>query len=148
MHINKLRKLRGFTLIELMIVIVIVGLLAAIAWPQYQGFVRKTRATDAQADLLELASFMERTYTVNNGYLTAPGGAVLLFGDLPFTDNRRGTGGTQYYQYRLGGMSATTFTLRAIPKNDQIKFTGCGVEGTVMQLRHTGVTLPSPGCWK
>lgn len=61
---------KGFTLIELMIALAIVAIVAAIAYPSYQGSVRKSRRADARAVLLEAAQFMERRYTENlqNGY--------------------------------------------------------------------------------
>lgn len=60
----------GFNLIELLIVIVIIGILAAIAVPSYQGSVRKSNRSDGQAVLLEAASRMERYYYTNNTYET------------------------------------------------------------------------------
>jgi type IV pilus assembly protein PilE len=61
----------GFTLIELMIVVVIVGLLAAIAYPGYQQYVKRSRRADAKAALTEMAQFMERYYSENNSYSAA-----------------------------------------------------------------------------
>jgi len=59
---------RGFTLIEMVIVVVIIGILAMIAIPSYQNSVDQTYRSDAQAALLSLASAMERRYTENNSY--------------------------------------------------------------------------------
>ena len=60
----------GFTLIELMIVVAIIGILAAIAYPSYQDSVRKARRTDGQAMLLNVMALQERYYTDNNLYTT------------------------------------------------------------------------------
>ena len=59
---------RGFTLIEVMMTVVIIGILAAIAYPAYQDQVRKGRRADAMAQLLTLAQAYERFYTSNNTY--------------------------------------------------------------------------------
>jgi type IV pilus assembly protein PilE len=59
---------RGFTLIELMIVIAIVAILVAIAVPSYNRHVEKTRRADAQSGLLEAAQTLERCFTRNNTY--------------------------------------------------------------------------------
>ena len=67
----------GFTLIEVMIVVAVIGILAAIAYPSYQESVTKTRRSAAQGCLVEMAQFMERFYTTNMRYdQTAAGVAV------------------------------------------------------------------------
>lgn len=58
----------GITLLELMIVVTIVGLLAAVAYPLYTGHLSKVRRTDAKASLLALAGRLERCYTVTQSY--------------------------------------------------------------------------------
>jgi type IV pilus assembly protein PilE len=85
----------GFTLIELMIVVVIVGLLAAIAYPGYQQYVKRGRRADAKAALTEMAQFMERYYSENNSYSAAA---------LPVTVSPRE--GTPVYELKFGGACA------------------------------------------
>lgn len=65
------KKAKGFSLIELMIVLVIIGILATLAYPTYINQVRKGRRADAQAALYDLAQSMERYYTAANDYSTA-----------------------------------------------------------------------------
>ena len=58
----------GFTLIELMIAVVIVGILAAVAYPSYQDYILKARRTEGKNALLKAAQQQERYFTDNNHY--------------------------------------------------------------------------------
>jgi type IV pilus assembly protein PilE len=63
-------RVRGFTLVELMIVVAIVGILATIAYPSYQEYGRRAKRAEARAHLLDSAARMERFYSDNNQYTT------------------------------------------------------------------------------
>ncbi|WP_258306311.1 type IV pilin protein [Halomonas sp. A11-A] len=65
------RRSAGFTLIELMIAVAVIGILAAIAIPSYQGYVERSRLSDGQAGLMQAAGEMERCYTQNYEYQEA-----------------------------------------------------------------------------
>jgi type IV pilus assembly protein PilE len=97
----------GFTLIELMIAVAVVGILAAIAYPSYQNQVRKGRMSQAQADLLEVAQFMERCFASNNTYQNCAS---------PINASPRT--GTAYYGIRLVTPARTQFTVTATPNSN------------------------------
>jgi type IV pilus assembly protein PilE len=62
--------MRGVTLMELMIVVVIVGILAAIAFPSYREYVARAKRNEAKSALLQIATMQERFYLQNNTYTT------------------------------------------------------------------------------
>jgi type IV pilus assembly protein PilE len=66
----------GFTLTEVMTVVVIIGLLAAVAFPSYQNHVRKAKRAEGKAALLKAAQYQERNLTANNTYLDSANLAV------------------------------------------------------------------------
>ena len=61
---------KGFTLIEVMIAVVIIGILAAIAYPSYSEYVKRGNRTEGQAFLNDVVARQERYYSQNNNYVT------------------------------------------------------------------------------
>jgi len=130
------RKNQGFTLIELMIVVAIVGILAAVAFPAYQEHVRKAHRAEAQGVLLEAAQFMERWFTTNNRYDTAALPAAL-------STSPKGGGETIRYNIRITAAAQNTFTLTAAP----VQADTCG-NLTVTQTGQRGSDGPLAQCWR
>ncbi|MEO6365135.1 MAG: type IV pilin protein [Luteimonas sp.] len=108
-------RVAGFTLIELMIVVAVVAILAAIALPSYQDAIRKGRRGQAKADMVEIAQMYERFRTVNNSY----DAYVLPFAQSPRT-------GTAHYLIASVD-NASTFTLTATPQGGQANDARCMV---------------------
>lgn len=104
-------KSRGFTLIELMIVVAVVAILAAIALPSYQEQIRKSRRAQARADLAEIVQGLERSFTVNRGYDKY---------DLPFKQSpREAADGAGFYDIKIDPQEATTYKVIATAKGAQ-----------------------------
>jgi len=128
---------RGFTLMELMIVVAVVALLAAVALPSYQGSVRKARRTEAKASLSAAAQMMERYLTEKGTYATAALGSGGVYAD--HSENGR-------YALSLSGLTASTFTLSAVPQGSQAD-DECGTF-TLTQGGVRGVSkLSTAECW-
>lgn len=110
---------KGFTLIELMIVVAIVGIMAAIAYPSYTEHVRKTKRSDGQGALMGLAAAMERHYASNNSYEGAADGGADTGSPGIYPDEAPLDGNDKYYDLTIQAADATSFTLRATPKGSQ-----------------------------
>lgn len=131
---------KGFTLIELMIVVAIIGILAAVAYPAYQGYVEDTRRGQAQADLLELVQFLERRYSNGFDYRKADTSAP----DLPFTTSPRNGNPVAYNITFSGAVARDSFTLQAAPTTLQAG-DGCGT----LTIDEEGNRTPATaGCWR
>jgi len=109
----------GFTLIELMIVVTIIGILAAIAYPSYNNYVTKSRRVDATGDLLELSQYMERFFTENGRYDQDTGSTALTIDTLPFKKSPNEGSSTFYNISFTAGPTPTSYTLSASPAGAQ-----------------------------
>ena len=101
----------GFTLMELMVTVVIVGILAAIAYPTYMDYVYRSRRSDGQNALLNLANYMEHFFTENNTYT----GATLTSGGVTGSLGVTNTSPEGYYTVSISSNTGTAYTLTATP---------------------------------
>ena len=111
---------KGFTLIEVMIVVAIIGILAAVAYPSYQDHVRKSRRAEAQSALMGLAAAMERHFTATNSYTGAGAGGSDTGAPGIYYDKVPKDGGTAYYNLTIDSASASAFVVKATPVNGQV----------------------------
>lgn len=119
-------KQNGFSLIELMIALVIMGILASIAYPSYLSELTKSRRAEAQVALLDLSTRMEQYYAEHNTYA----GATLNALAMP---SRTQNG---YYHLAIVKNDGHTFNLNAVPNGPQAKNdTLCGA----LSLNQTGI---------
>jgi type IV pilus assembly protein PilE len=122
-------KQQGFTLIELMIVVVVVAILAAIAFPQYRDYVVRSNRAVAKSLLTQVADRQEQFYVANKAY--AGDLTDLGYPAATFVANKRGSpsatdpAGDALYTIALDASTATTFTVSATPRNAQTQDAKC-----------------------
>lgn len=135
-----MKKETGFSLIELMIVVAVVGVLAAIAYPSYIDYLVRANRAAAQSFMLELASKQERYVLDQRSYYS--GAASGLFAP--------GADVSKNYEVTITGVTASTYTIQAAPKDTQLaRDTKCAT----LTLNQAGQkTISGTGslaeCWK
>ena len=147
---------KGFTLLEVMIVVTLIAILSSLAYSSYTESVRKSYRSDAQAALTGFASAMQRYYTEQtpSTYLGAASGglpsapATTVFATQAPLDGARKT-----YNLRIQAATASTFTLSAVPISGSAQATDkCGTL-TLTSTGQRGITGGATGvtwqdCWR
>jgi type IV pilus assembly protein PilE len=136
---NTIFHCRGWTLLELMVVLLVIAILAAIAYPSYNSQVIKSRRTDGKSLLHLAAQRQQQFFTSNNAFTETIGTGGL---------GLSATSGEGYYTLSVTA-TATTYTLTAVPVAPQTEDTFCGQ----LTLNHLGAKGISGGsrtadyCW-
>lgn len=142
----RLKRINGFTLIEIMIVVAIVAILAAVALPSYRDYVNRGRRADAKAVLLQACQYMERVYTERGSYALKSDGTAAttlsLVGMPASLQSAPVDGATKYYDIQplandFGtNVTTSTFALQAVPIGAQssdscetLTITNTGIKG-------------------
>lgn len=122
-------KSAGMTLIEIMIVIVIVGILAGVAYPNFIDYVREARRADAMGQLLTLQMAQEEYRLKNTSYASIADLGITLTSD--------------FYDFSVTNIGGETYTLTATAKSTQVNDTGC----TEITLNQNDQKAPAV-CWE
>lgn len=109
------KRTHGFTLLELLIAMVIMGILISLAYPAYKSSMQKSRRSDALSTLTKDQLILERCYSQNFSYTTACGA-------LPVFPQTSAQG---FYSIGLSNRGASTYTLTATPIGIQADDTSC-----------------------
>lgn len=128
-----MRRRMGFTLIEMMIVVAVIAILAAIALPSYQDQVRKSRRADALRVLGEIRMAQERWRADRPTY-----------GTLAEVGNPGA--GSSYYTYTVTDNTATAYTITATAQGAQANDKQGGTSCTPLTINQAGTKTPA-ACW-
>jgi type IV pilus assembly protein PilE len=120
----------GFTLIELMITVVVIAILAAVALPSYQSYIRQARRVEAQASLIDLQQDLEKWRVNNTSYSGCPSNTC----SAPPSD---------YYDFSVTSADQTSYSIQAAAKGTQTADSDC----TPLTLDQDSAKGPD-GCWK
>ena len=129
-------KIKGFTLIELMVVIAIIAMVLAYAIPNYRDYVLRSKRTEAKNALMQVSHLQERHYANKNRYGDSDEIKLSEIFPAPAGDNEK--------NYTISMVSTdTSYTITATAAKGQVEDTGC----TTMTLNSLGVKTPSGDCW-
>lgn len=109
------KRIPGFTLVELMMVVALMGILALIAYPSYIRFILKSQRSDARAALVQVQITLEHCYAENRSYNQA----CTSLANFPKTSAQG------YYQISLTQLAASAYTLTATAVGGQMQDTAC-----------------------
>lgn len=143
-------KIKGFSLVELIFVIAILGILVSIAYPSYREYTNRERRIDGQLALLDLAARMEKYYGLQNSYLyaTIGTGSTTDIGTDAFSPQG-------WYQLSISNQTVASYTLQATPTKAQATNDNSCQSLTLNSLGVKGITIGPAGaptaevkdCW-
>lgn len=136
---------QGFSLIELLTVLLIVGLLSSVAWPSYQAHVQRAQRTQAAAALMQAQQFMERHYSLRGSFLDAVGASL----QLPAALQSVSSDGQVIYVLQIEQSDASSYRLRADPQGAMARDPCAAL--TLNHLSQKGRTGSGPTvqeCWR
>jgi type IV pilus assembly protein PilE len=142
---------RGFTLIELMIVVAIVGIISAIALPSYQSSVAKSRRAEARAQLLETVQFMQSFYSQNDRFDQNRAGTAVSIPAALAQVPKGAAAGAQTYTIQFNGTpTIAAYTIEAVPRTGgPMASDKCGtLRLTSVGGRTVTGTQSAVECWK
>lgn len=151
-HVQSFRKRssRGFTLMEILIVIAIIGILTAVALPSYQSYVLKSRAKSATADLMALSLVVENQYQKSLTYLTS---ATTTTATTQTAYSGWYPAQSAYFTYTYGYTAANSAATPAVLESYTLTATGlssnnCTLTFTSPNTRNaTGSSCGFTGAW-
>ncbi len=126
----------GFTLVELLITVAIIGILASVAYPSYTDFVTRSNRSEGQRELLRYANLQEQVFVDSRSYASDMKG----LGESTTTVT---TESDNYIISVKSGSTATTFTLQAVAQSRQTSDSGCAT----LTIDQIGTKTPT-ACWE
>ena len=141
----------GFSLVELLIVVAILGIITAVALPSYQGSVRKSRRADAYVAIMKIQQEQEKFRANCTEYARTINGSSACDSATPNNNNlglSSATSPDSYYTLALSGVSGTAYTITATADStkSQNSDTGCT---SIVLTTSSGTTTQTPSdCWR